>query len=166
MSTRSGPCVPFLLLSAAASRLLVSFRCVGVPVFVFCPAPPLCCPPLLVPAALALRCVLSFLVPPCLLVVCLVFLPALSVLRSVAFVLNSFVTFWVLLNYCGPWRFLFLPLVSGPLFGFCASVFRVVVAWLCVGGPFVLVVVGVFVRGRRTRPEPWTGLHCSEFHWR
>ena len=39
VSTRSGPCAPFLLLSAAASRLPFSFLCVGVPVFVVCSAP-------------------------------------------------------------------------------------------------------------------------------
>ena len=44
MCTRSGPRVPLLLLSAAASRLPASVLCVGVPVFVFCSAPPLCCP--------------------------------------------------------------------------------------------------------------------------
>ena len=100
--------------------------------------PPLCCPPLLVLAALALRCVRSFLVPPCLLVGCLVFPPALSVLRSVASVLNSFLTFWVLLNHCGPWRFLFLPLVSGlfSVLRFCLSgcCFLVVCWWaFCLG---------------------------------
>ena len=58
------------------------------------------------------------------------------------------------------------PLCVWSLFGFCASVCRGFVSWLCVGGSLVLVVVGVFVRGSRTRPEPWTGLHCSEFHWR
>ena len=36
-------CAP-LLLSSAASRLPASVLCVGVPVFVFCSAPPLCCP--------------------------------------------------------------------------------------------------------------------------
>ena len=42
--TRSGPRVPLLLLSAAASRLPASVLCVGVPVSVFCSAPSLCCP--------------------------------------------------------------------------------------------------------------------------
>ena len=56
VSIRSGPCVPFLPLSAAASRLLVSLLCVGF----LCPCvvlPPLLCPPLPVSAPLALLCV-------------------------------------------------------------------------------------------------------------
>ena len=62
--------------------------------------PPLCCPPLLVPAALALRCVLCFLVPPCLLVACLVFLPALLVLRSVFFCSNALIALARSLRKC------------------------------------------------------------------
>ena len=137
----------------------------GCPCVCVLSCPSLCCPPLLVPAAPGLRCVPCFLVPPCLLVVCLAFLPALrcsGLLPCAEFVFD----------FLGATQLLWPLAVSPPppcvwsLFGFCASVFRGFVSWLCVGGPLVLVVVGVFVRGSRTRPEPWTGLHCSEFHWR
>ena len=160
--------MPLLLLSAAASRLPASVLCVGVPVFVFCSAPLLCCPPLPDLAAPDPRCFHLYLAPPCLSVAFLVFsCPRLgaSVLCPV---LNLFLTFWVLLTYGGPLQCFLLPLVSAPVvffWCFCLSVFLVCV-WLLVGGPLVLCVVGVCDWGSRTRPEPWTGPHCSEFHWR
>ena len=101
----------------------------------FCPS--LCCPPLLVPAAPDLRCFLCFLVPPCLVVVLLAFLCPLFGAPVCCPVLNLFLTFWVLLNYCGPWRLL-LPLVSGP-FSVCVLLCRgfglLGVCWwaLCLG---------------------------------
>ena len=129
----------------------------------FCPS--LCCPPLLVPAAPDLRCFLCFLVLPCLVVVFLAFLCPRFGAPVCCPVLNLFLSFWVLVNYCGPWRPLLLPLVSGPS-SVCVLFCRGLVCWVFGGGPSVLGLVSVFVWGSRTRPEPWTGQHCSEFHWR
>ena len=82
--------------------------------------------------------------------------------------LNLFCVFRVLLIDCGPRRSSLLsPCACPPLFwcwcgvcrALCLLLFAVVlVVFLC--------VLGVFVQGSRTRPEPWTGPHCSELHWR
>ena len=164
MSIRSGPCAPSLLLSAAASRRLVSFLCVGFPVFVFCPAP-LCAAPLSL-FRLHLVLVRSLLFGSSL------SFGRLSRVSSARWCSGLLPCAEFIFTFLGaiplPWSLVVSPPPPCvlPLFGSCASVFRGLVSWLCVGGPPVLFVVGVFVRGSRTRPEPWTGLHCSEFHWR
>ena len=123
----------------------------------FCPS--LCCPSLLVPAAPGLRCFLCFLVPPCLFVVLLAFLCPLCGAPVCCPVLNLFLTFWVLLNYCGPWRLLLLPLVSGPFSVFVllsVGVWFVGCLWV---GPLSWVLWGCLFE--EVGPARSHGLDCT-----
>ena len=136
----------------------------GCPCVCVLSCPSLCCPPLLVPAAPGLGAFSPFG-------------SSLSFgrLSRVSSALRcsgllpwaEFVfAFLGAINYCGPWRFPLLPLVSGPFSVFALPSVGVLFLGGVLVGPLSWLLWGVFVRGSRTRPEPWTGLHCSEFHWR
>ena len=141
VSIRSGPCAPFLLLSAAASRLLVSLLCVGVPVFVVCSAPSCAAP-------------LSLFRLPLIWGACSVFWFLLVFCRSSRVVVPSFWCSGLLprsefvSDFLGATQLLWSlaasppPPFSGPflVFGFCLSGFGVLgVCWwapclVCGGG--------------------------------
>ena len=81
--------------------------------------------------------------------------------------LNLFCVVLVLLIDCGPRRSSLLsPCACPPCFGVGAV--SVVLGVCCCWLLFWLFFVcgGCFCQGSRTRPEPWTGPHCSELHWR
>ena len=150
-----------LLLSSAASRLPASVLCVGVPVSVFCSAPPVL-PCLSAPDIPVPRWFHCLLAPPCLSVASFVFWLRLLVSRSSALLWIWLFTFWVLPNFVGPWRVSLHPSLFAPflVLVLCLSCFG-----LSVRGP-LLCVVCLGWRWCRARLEPWTGLHCSELHWR
>ena len=164
LSTRSGPCVPFLPLSAAASRLLCLPSLCGL---FLCPClvlPPLLCPPLPVSASLAFLCVRPVSVPPCLWSLVLRFVSLcrcfglLPLCWIRLFLIGATQLLWSLAVSLPP-LVLFLPLRFWPEWSLCS--------WLCVGGPPVLFRLwGGLIGEVGPALEPWTGLHCSELHWR
>ena len=162
LSTLSGSCVPFLLLSVAASWPLLFLLCVGSPCVCDwscprCSAFSLATSPLL---ASGLVCV--WLLSLVLRSGTFAIFPAVLLLGSIAYEL-----FWlcrILVLPCYSCRFaVFPPSLLGCVSGF------VLFGWPLVGGcallwlaPLLFVWVGEVGPG----PEPWTGLHCSELHWR
>ena len=157
MSIRSGPCAPFLLLSAAASRLLVSFLYVGVPVFVLCPAPPCAAPlssfrlPLVWVRSLLFGSSLSF--------------GRLSRVSSALRCSGLLPSAEFVFAFLGATQLLWSVAVPPPppcvwsLFGFCASVCRGFVSWLCVGGPLSWLLWGCLFG--EVGPARSHGLDCT-----
>ena len=136
------PCLPSLC----------GFSCVRV---WFCP---LCSAPLFLFRLLLLSCACVPLGSSLSLVFRPAFCRALSVLRSAASMLNSFVFLLAPLSYFGPWRFHFLPL---PWFCLCVSGLCGLFVLGCVlVGPLSCFVLGWLDRGSRTRfgAMDWTAL--------
>ena len=158
--------MPFLLLSFAASRLLVSLLCVGFPCVRVLVLPLLLCPFLLFWLRWLLWwCVLSRFLPVLLSLSCVVarFVGAMACFLRFEFV-------WSLFGATKSMRS--FAVSKSPFFCcLCFSVslalvvfFGSFVCWLL--GPLSCVVLGRFHRTIGPVTEPWTGLHCSELHWR
>ena len=164
LSTLSGSRVPFLPLSVAASWPLLLLPLCWVSLCLCLVLPPLLC--LLSSCLFALTCFWMC--------VCLVALPLAKVGDScdlsccsgarvhclrVEFALSFTGAAMSFLSFCGfsPPRFSAVSLVC--LLSRCL----LVVVWVRL---LLFLSLSVWVGEVGPGPEPWTGLHCSELHWR